>query len=61
MFEFLAGFIVGINVGIMGIGVWSFLRMRSIQGRDGSEREPASQTVSDPAQAASVADWVWVT
>jgi hypothetical protein len=62
MFEFLAGFIVGINV---GIGVWSLLRMGSIQAADPSERGLVSEGVQDPARATSDPattsdpDWAW--
>jgi hypothetical protein len=58
MFEFLAGFIVGINVGLF---VWSLLRIGAIQGPDACERQPAPPVVQDPARATSGADWVWVT
>jgi len=66
MFEFLAGFIVGINVGIMGIGVWSFLRIRSIQAADPSKRKLVSEGAQDPARATSEPaksdpDWAWAT
>jgi hypothetical protein len=58
MFEFLWGFIVGINVSIF---VWSLRRIGAIQGPDASERQPAPPVVQDPARATSGADWVWVT
>jgi hypothetical protein len=58
MLEFLAGFIVGINV---GIGVWSLLRMGAIQGPDTRSRQPDPPLVRDPARALSGDDWVWVT
>ncbi len=62
MFEFLAGFIVGINV---GIGVWSLLRMGSIQAPDASQRdELVSERAQDPVRATSDPaksdpDWAW--
>ena len=58
MFEFLWGFIVGINVSIF---VWSFRPIGAIQRPDASERQPPPPVVQDPARATSGADWVWVT
>ncbi len=58
MYQFLAGFIVGLNI---GVGVWSLLRMSALQGPNAGETGPVRPVAPDPPRASGDEDWVWVT